>query len=157
MTVRIEDGVAVITLCSPEQGDRVSHKRLATALRDACGQVSADEKVRTVLLQSAGDGFWSDLDQAPAWEDLTALRVASSVGSLPQPVVAALRGNVRDQGLEIALAADIRIAADDARFGVWAVTRGGLPFDGGTQRLPRNALGKILRPQLRECLGLGGG
>ena len=61
------------------------------------------------------------------------------------------------KGLEIALAADIRIAADDARFGVSAVTRGGLPFAGGTQRLPRNALGKILRPQLRERLGLGGG
>jgi len=137
VTVRIEDGIAVITLSPPEQGDRVAHRRLAAALRDGCGQVAAEETVRTVLLRSAGDGFWPGLDETPSQDELAALRVASSVGSLPQPVVAALRGDVWDQGLEIALAADIRIAADDVRFAMTGVVRGRLPFDGATQRLPR--------------------
>lgn len=137
VTVRIEDGLAVITLLSPEQADLIAHRRLAAALRDACGQASEDEAVRTVLLRSASDDFWPSLEETPSPEDLPALRVASSVGSLIQPVIAALRGNVRDQGLEVALAADIRIAADDVRFAMSGVERGWLPFDGGTQRLPR--------------------
>ena len=137
VTVVIEDGIAVITVSHSGERDRAGHRRLAAGLRDVCGQVSEDEGVRAVLVRAAGDGFWPAPGDTPSPDDLTALRVASSVASLPQPVVAALRGDVRDQGLEIALAADIRVAADGARFAVSAVVRGGLPFDGGTQRLPR--------------------
>ena len=134
---RTEDGVAVITLSPAERGDRISQRRLAAALTDACGQVSEDETVRVVLLQGAGDGFWPSFEGPLSPEDPAGFRVASWVGSLPQPVVAALRGDVRDQGLEIALAADVRVAADDARFAMSGVVQGALPFDGGTQRLPR--------------------
>jgi len=137
VTVRVENGIAVVTVHPPDPGVRVAHRELAAAFRDACSEVSADEAVRVVLLRSAGGDFWPGPDEAPSAEDAAAVRVASSVGSLPQPVVAALRGSVRDQGLEIALAADIRIAAEGSRFAVSAVVRGRLPFDGGTQRLPR--------------------
>ncbi len=135
--VRAENGVAVISLSFTGHDDRAARGALASALRDACRRLSEDETVRVVLLQCAGQDLRSAPSEALSPGDLAALEAASAVASLPQPVVAALRGNVVDQGLEIALSADSRIAADDARFAMTVVMRGRLPFDGGTQRLPR--------------------
>jgi len=135
--VETKNGVAVIPLSFTDQDDSAARKARASALKDACRRLSEDETVRAVLLQCAGQDLRVALDETPSPGDLAALGVASAVASLPQPVVATLRGNVLDQGLEIALSADIRIAADDARFAMTAVMRGRLPFDGGTQRLPR--------------------
>jgi enoyl-CoA hydratase len=56
---------------------------------------------------------------------------------VPQPVVAALHGYVLGSGIEIALCCDMRIAADDARFGLPEVALGIIPAAGGTQTLPR--------------------
>jgi enoyl-CoA hydratase len=56
---------------------------------------------------------------------------------VPQPVVAALHGYVLGSGIEIALCCDVRIAADDARFGLPEVALGIIPAAGGTQTLPR--------------------
>ena len=135
--VGTENGVAVIQLSFTDQDDRATRVARASALRDVCRGLSEDETIRTVLLQCADQGLRSTPNDALSPGDLAALGIASAVASLPQPVVAALRGNMLDQGLEIALSADIRIAADDARFAMTAVMCGGLPFDGGTQRLPR--------------------
>ena len=52
-------------------------------------------------------------------------------------MAALLNGDAIDHGLELALACDLRLAADNARFGMTQVTRGSMPWDGGTQRLPR--------------------
>jgi E-phenylitaconyl-CoA hydratase len=54
-----------------------------------------------------------------------------------KPVIAAINGYCLAGGLELALACDIRIAADHAQFGLTEVTRGIIPGSGGTQRLPR--------------------
>jgi enoyl-CoA hydratase len=67
------------------------------------------------------------------------LKVAESVARIPQPVLIAAHGRVYGQGLELALAGDIRIASREARFAMPQVVAGSLPFDGGTQRLPRIA------------------
>jgi len=57
--------------------------------------------------------------------------------SVPQPVIVALHGYVLGDGLEIALCCDIRIAADDAKFGMPELGLGIIPAAGGTQTIPR--------------------
>jgi enoyl-CoA hydratase/carnithine racemase len=112
----------------------------ATALRDAAATVAIDDSMRVVLLHARGADFCTGGPALPATAGrFVELRVAETVASLPQPVVAALQGDVFDQGFELALATDIRIAASDSRFAMRQVTGGNLPFDGGTQRLPRLA------------------
>ena len=59
------------------------------------------------------------------------------MAALPIPVIAAVGGDAFDHGLELALAADLRIASEDARFALTDLVHGTLPWDGGTQRLPR--------------------
>ncbi len=68
---------------------------------------------------------------------LDGYRCAGAVASLPFPVIAALNGDAHDQGLELALAADIRVAANSASFRMAQAAAGLIPWDGGTQRLPR--------------------
>jgi enoyl-CoA hydratase/carnithine racemase len=64
-------------------------------------------------------------------------RVAASVASLEKPVIAAINGDALGEGLELALACDVRIAVPHAHFGLPEITAGLIPSDGGTQRLPR--------------------
>ena len=60
-----------------------------------------------------------------------------AVAQLPKPVIAAVTGYALGAGCELALAADFRIVADDARLGLPEITLGVIPGAGGTQRLPR--------------------
>ena len=62
---------------------------------------------------------------------------ASALAALPVPLVAAINGDALDHGLEMALACDLRIATQNACLGLTQLQRGILPWDGGTQRLPR--------------------
>ena len=57
--------------------------------------------------------------------------------SVPQPLIASLHGYVLGSGIEIALCCDLRVAAEDARFGLPEVSLGIIPAAGGTQTLPR--------------------
>ena len=63
--------------------------------------------------------------------------MASYLAGLPMPVIAAVNGNALDHGLELALAADLRIAVRNAQFGLTDLAGGLFPWDGGTQRLTR--------------------
>ena len=116
-----------------------------------CREIREDSGVNLVLFTGSGDCF-SKGRLSPPTETITAsvaqqqqwianLRVADSVAGLPMPVVMALNGDALDQGLELALAGDIRLADEKARFGLTGLASGGLPgslpWDGGTQRLPR--------------------
>jgi enoyl-CoA hydratase/carnithine racemase len=62
---------------------------------------------------------------------------AACIAGIEKPVIAAINGDALGEGLELALACDIRIAAQKARFGFPEVASGLIPSDGGTQRLPR--------------------
>ena len=88
-----------------------------------------------------GEG-WDGGDSPNASEEdpesaLQRRRVASHVANLKAPTIAAIQGRAWNQGLEIALACDLRIAAEDATFGFSSLAEGLIPWDGGTQRLPR--------------------
>ncbi len=144
--------IAYVTLCRPESQNAIDGAFLRQ-LADACETIGADESVRVVLLTADGDVFSSGWD----WSALGGLAAEAEGGSLleaaraqgmlddpfgrlaelPQPVVCALSGDAIGAGLELALACDVRLAADSARFGLPETAMGMLPMGGGTQRLAR--------------------
>ena len=130
--VGTEEHVAVITLPDIMTGES------AFDLRDACLRVRRDEDTWVVVLVV---GVFSEAGRNDAREiDVSTLeekRIADSVAAIEKPVVAAVIGNALDQVLELALACDLRIASDASRFGLTQIMDGLIPWDGGTQRLPR--------------------
>ncbi|MPZ98460.1 MAG: hypothetical protein GEU80_03820 [Dehalococcoidia bacterium] len=141
VSVTIEDHVATVVI-DPREGryDRA----FMQALGDAAEQVGgAPDDVRAVVLHAAGGAFgagWTA--EALAGHDgidgLSPLGGAfDALAAAPQPVVAAVRGAAHSAGLELALACDIRIAAEDATFAMPETEAGLVPRGGGTQRLPR--------------------
>jgi 2-oxoglutaroyl-CoA hydrolase len=135
-----ESGIATITLDVPEKLNRVS-----MPARDELARVFAelgeDESVRVILLGGAGDrAFTAGGDVAGFMERSPEIlsRLAHNVGapeSCPKPVLAKLHGFTFGVGLELALACDLRLAADDTLLGFPEVTLGMIPGSGGTQRL----------------------
>ena len=116
-------------------GDNRVDGALASALASACADLDADDAVRVVVLTGAGGVFSADMaDPAP---DGSLVRAASTLASVRKPTVAAINGDCLDQGLELAMACDLRVAVRSARLGLRHVAQGWLPWDGGTQRLVR--------------------
>jgi enoyl-CoA hydratase len=157
-TVRYEvagEGIATITLDRPDVMNAISQQmrgELSAAVRAA----DADDAIRAIVLRGAGDrAFCTGLDvrefvpppslvaarqdrAGPIWNDL--------ISAARKPTVAAVHGYCLGGGLEIALACDVRIAAQDAVFGFPEVRLGIIPGAGGTQRLPRLVgVGQALR------------
>ena len=148
----VTDHVATITLNRPESMNAISYKT-RDELVDACGQVSADPDVWVCIITGAGErAFCTGLDlkeRAREVDDSTFFekrRVRNrpsiysqnqAVATLEKPTIAAIRGYAVGGGLELALACDIRVAAEDAKLGMFEVRRGRLGGGGGTQRLPR--------------------
>ena len=141
LELREEHPVATVTLANGEPGNRID-AGLATELREACRVVMNDEDIHLLILTGSGEVFsvgreTKNEEPAPGLDWLVQLQVASSLAALPIPVLVAVNGDALDHGLELALAGDLRVAASTARFGLTDLSRGVLPWDGGTQRLPR--------------------
>ena len=136
--------VATITLGLPDRLNRIDAV-MAMELREACAELAAAEGVQLVVITGSGDAFSVGRETPPAesasgaarLEWISRMQVASAVASLPMPVIAVVNGDAIDHGLELAMAADLRIAADHAKFAITDISRGCLPWDGATQRLPR--------------------
>jgi len=130
--------VGRITLNRPEAGNAID-VRLAQELRSLCAELRQDEGIVVVTITGAGDTFCVGTDSQLVLEGvpIELLSVSSAIASLPFPVIAAINGDALGQGLELALACDLRIAAATARLGLPQITSGLIPWDGGTQRLPR--------------------
>ena len=129
-------GAAVITLVVPDTRNRID-EGMAEELRDACREIAADAAARLVILTGDGDCFSVGRQRLAAGDDIDRRRVADALGGLAMPVLVALNGDAMGQGLELALAGDLRIAVDTARLGLTEPGKPDLPWDGGTQRLPR--------------------
>jgi enoyl-CoA hydratase/carnithine racemase len=138
--------IARITLNRPSSGNVINLK-LGRELEDACRQANEDESIYVVIITGVGDTFCagSVLEQSlkpnrkrPAPDKIRAqYSVATAIASVEKPVIAAVNGDAFGQGLELALACDIRIASSAAHLGFPNVARGIIPMDGGTQRLSR--------------------
>ncbi len=136
----------MVTLNCPASNNQID-QTLAAAIRQVCREIREDSGVNLALFTGSGDCFSvgrlpvpPEVTTGPAayhqqWID--GLRVADSVAELPVPVIMALNGDALDHGLELALAGDIRVADENARFGLTDLASRGFPWDGGTQRLPR--------------------
>jgi 2-oxoglutaroyl-CoA hydrolase len=138
---RDERGVLTITLDDPAKMNRVplaARGQLAHLLAES----AEDDAVRFVVLAGAGESFTAGGDIA-AFMDATPehlSRLAWNVAAperFPKPVIAKLRGYCLGVGLELALACDFRVAADDIQLGLPEVGLGMTPGSGGTQRLAR--------------------
>ncbi len=134
-TLRLDaDGpIAVITLARPDSGNRVGEAFLRE-LDEACGAINDDATVRVAILRADGDVFcsgWDGEDVAMRPQPFACLE------SMGQPIICALNGEAMSAGLELALACDVRIAAENATFSLPETAQGQLPMGGGTQRLAR--------------------
>ena len=121
--------------------------QVVIALESALDALAADPATRVALLRGAGERGFSagaDIAEFPALLEEGAdagregiQRLANKIEGFPKPIIVAIHGFCLGGGLEIALACDIRIAAEDARIGLPEIRLGLLPGGGGTQRLPR--------------------
>jgi enoyl-CoA hydratase len=134
LSVTIRDGVAWLRLDRPEAHNRVT-QALAQGLCDAAAEIELDDRVVAVVLTASGSSFCVGVDDGGAWE--RRIDWVDAVARLTRPVIAAIQGDAVGEGLELALACDLRIASDHAHFAMPQLAGGRLPAHGGTQRLPR--------------------
>ena len=113
---------------------------LADALVAAAIEVAArTDEIRALVVASVGPdlatGWAPDLLSLDGVEAASA--AVDALAAIPQPTIAVLRGRAHSAGLELALACDIRVAAEDASFALPDTAEGRVPMGGATQRLPR--------------------
>jgi len=151
LTLNQDGSVCELTLAGGSL-DNLLGPTFARELEAACEQIGANNSCRAVLLSADGDAFsrgWNWQTLAAASEGGSLLEAARACGiledpfgclqELPRPVVCAINGDATGAGLELALACDMRIAAEGARLGLPEVQMGMLPLSGGIQRLARLA------------------
>ena len=150
VVVETDGAVARVRLNRP---DKLNALDLAmfSALADSAERIAADRRIRAVVLCGAGRAFCSGIDlgafakgpevaasllQPAGAGPATRAQAAAMVWrDLPQPVIAALHGQVFGGGLQIALGADLRIGAPDAQLSIMEIRWGIIPDLGGSQTL----------------------
>jgi enoyl-CoA hydratase/carnithine racemase len=143
----IQGAIARITLDRPEKLNALDPGMLA-ALEDAVTQAEQSRQVRVIVLAAAGEKAfcvgadilaWTALSPLDMWSEWVRRghRIFERLERAKQPVVCAIQGFAYGGGLELALACDIRIVTDSARFAMPEVKLGTVPGWGGTDRLPR--------------------
>lgn len=137
--------VAILTLNRPDQLNALNGE-LSQAYMEALDRVRHDDAIRVAVINGAGRAFCAGADlKARAQSDAAggdnfyaSLRTESQyTAPFEKPLIAAVHGFCLAGGLELALTADIRVAAEGTRFGMPEITRGFFPGGGGPQRLPR--------------------
>ncbi|GHS90211.1 crotonase [Synergistales bacterium] len=146
ITTQVSDGVRVITLSRPKALNALNAETLKE-LRQAIEEAVADVQTKVIIITGAGEkAFVAGADIAEM-SKLSALEgrefallgqgIFSLIESIAKPVIAAVNGYALGGGSELALSCDIRIAAENAKFGQPEVNLGIMPGFGATQRLPR--------------------
>ncbi|EMA57220.1 3-hydroxyacyl-CoA dehydrogenase/enoyl-CoA hydratase family protein [Halorubrum lipolyticum] len=148
LNVAVEDRVGHVEIDRPHRMNTISGE-LLDELADAIDRLDADDEVRAILLSGAGDRAFSagaDVQSMAAGgaEPITAVELSrqgqQTFGKLEasdKPVVAAIDGYCLGGGMELATAADMRIASERSELGQPELDLGLLPGWGGTQRLAR--------------------
>jgi enoyl-CoA hydratase/carnithine racemase len=140
----LDDGVAVVTLNRPDHLNAFSGK-MGKELAHAYRRCDADDDVRVVVLTGAGRAFCAGADMSQGAdtfakqedEAFSAAAVDVPAWEVRKPVIAALNGHAVGLGLTLALQCDLRIAADEGKYGVLQVRRGVMPDAYSHWTLPR--------------------
>jgi enoyl-CoA hydratase len=152
--------VGVITINRPKALNALNAATLKE-LDTLATEVARDSSVKAVIIRGGGEKSFvagADITEMQAMTALEARAfgklgqaVFSKIENLPQPVIAAIQGFALGGGCELAMACDIRIASEKAKFGQPEVMLGVTPGFAGTQRLPR-LVGKGIAKELL-CVG----
>lgn len=155
-TIRVvtEDGLRTITLARPGKRNAID-RLMFEELGESAEQAASDPDVRAVIVGGEGPSFSAGIDlsllgelaglAAQAREDATgfdrfvamAQRPYAALATMPKPTVAAVRGHAIGAGFQLALACDLRVAAEDASFAMLEARYGLIPDLGGMHRLAR--------------------
>jgi len=143
------EGIATLVMNRPDRLNALNNE-LAMALNDALGRIAADGTIRVVTITGAGRAFCAGGDlaamgkgrQSGTAHELEPLlragmQMVLKMRTMAQPVIAAVNGPAAGAGMNIALAADIRIAAEEATLGQNFAKVGLFPDYGGTYFLPQ--------------------
>lgn len=142
ITYEVADGVAVMTIDRPEVRNAIDYET-AEALAKTIDRFDADQGVFAGILTGANGVFCAGMDlkavNAGGPDPVTESRGVFGICERPpeKPLVAAIERYALGGGFEIALACDLIVAAEDARFGLPEVKRGMVAAGGGMIRLPR--------------------
>ncbi|MFT3802640.1 MAG: enoyl-CoA hydratase-related protein [Burkholderiaceae bacterium] len=149
LLVEIADGIMTLTLNRPDKLNAYTNQ-MGNELMDAIDAANADDGVRAIIVTGAGRGFCSGADISPehSWFKNPDGQVRGGKdggeGGFPmklhgclKPIIAAINGPAMGVGITMTLPMDIRIAADDARFGFVFARRGLVPEAGSAFFLPR--------------------
>lgn len=141
-----QDDQAVVMVARPEKLNALNAATIGE-LQDAFQELAADDQVRGVIVTGSGEKAFvagADIGELAKMNALSGIETSRRgqdvfrfIERLSKPVIAAVNGYALGGGLELALACHLRLAADNARFGLPEVTLGIIPGYGGTVRLPR--------------------
>lgn len=141
------EGIATITINRPEKRNALN-KETRLELREILEELKRDQEIRVAILTGAGDKAFISGADISELREMTPLDMYNFLTTLGQqlytdfenldiPVIAMINGFCLGGGCELAIACDIRIAADTAKFGLPEAILGIIPGGGATQRLPR--------------------
>ncbi len=146
LTVEKKDRLGLITLNRPEVMNAMS-REMIFGLRAAIQELGSDTEIRVLILKGAGDHFCSGADlnlfaaDTRSYEWITAMKevghIIKSIRSIPQPVISLIKGVAVGGGVNLALAADFVVAAEDARLCEIFINIGAIMDYGGNYFLPR--------------------
>jgi len=145
ITVEKRGGAAILTINRPDKLNALNYKVHAEGVA-ALDELKRDDEIRVVVITGAGEKSFIAGADISEFADKTPVSqrnlfheksLFNSIDTFPKPVIAMINGFCLGGGCELALACDLRMASEKARFGQPEINLGIIPGGGGTQRLTR--------------------
>jgi enoyl-CoA hydratase len=145
--VDVADGIMTVTLNRPE-AKNAANRAVAVGVAAAMDQLDSDDSIRVAIITGAGGTFCAGMDlKAFVSGEMPMVEGRGFAGlteATPRkPLIAAVEGYALAGGLELAIACDLIVTADNARFGIPEVKRGLAAAAGGLMRLPRQIPARV--------------
>jgi enoyl-CoA hydratase len=143
----VNEGIAILVINRPKQLNALNKQTLAE-ISEAFESMRNDDGVKVVIMTGSGEKAFvagADIKEFANFSGVQGSELAktghmtvfNSIEEFSKPVIAAINGFALGGGLELAMAAHVRIASDNARMGLPETSLGVIPGYGGTQRLPQ--------------------